>query len=191
MLVATAELIAERGFGRTRVADVAERVGTSPGLVMYYFATKDELLIAALRHSEAAFYKAAEDLLAQPGSIAERLRVLVDLTFEEGSSAEFAGTWGLWFELWNQAFRNPEVARDRRALDQQWRDLIVRVVRAAVEAGELEEGAGRVDAEAFSVEWAALLDGLSVQVALDDPRVTVDRAREIALGFAHRELGTG
>ena len=42
MLVAAAELIAERGFERTRIADVAKRINTSPALVMYYFATKDE-----------------------------------------------------------------------------------------------------------------------------------------------------
>jgi len=188
MLAAAAELIAERGFGGTRVADVATRVGISPALVMYYFATKDELLIAALRHSESAFYRAAEELLDRPGTTADRLRVLVDLTFEAKTKEEFAGAWGLWFELWNQAFRNPEVASDRRALDQQWRDLIVRVVEAGRKAGEIKAKKG-VDVEDFALEWAALLDGLSVQVALDDPVVTADRAREVALGFAHRELG--
>ncbi|MFN8189852.1 MAG: helix-turn-helix domain-containing protein [Nocardioidaceae bacterium] len=36
MLIAAAELIAERGLARTRIADVAERVGASPALVVYY-----------------------------------------------------------------------------------------------------------------------------------------------------------
>jgi hypothetical protein len=47
-----------------------------------------------------------------------------------------------------------------------------------------------VDVETFAVTWAALLDGLSVQVALEDPTVTADRAMAIALGFARRELGS-
>jgi AcrR family transcriptional regulator len=184
MLVAAAELIAERGFERTRIADVAKRIETSPALVMYYFATKDELLTAALRHSEASFYKAAEELLQQPGTIAKRLAKLVDMTFDAKTKEEFAGAWGLWFELWCQAFKHPQVAKDRREIDQQWRDLITRVVQAGIDAGEL----GDTDVEQFAVEWAALLDGLSVQVALDDPSVDVKRAKRIAMDFARRAL---
>ena len=89
MLVAAAELIAERGFERTRIADVAKRIETSPALVMYYFATKDELLTAALRHSEASFYKAAEELLQKPGTIDKRL-ASADAMLEPWIS--FAGT---------------------------------------------------------------------------------------------------
>ena len=95
--------------------------------------------------------------------------------------------WGLWFDLWVQAFRHPEVKKDRAELDQQWRDLVARVVRAGVEAGEV----GEVDVEEFTIMWAALLDGLVVQVALDDPVVDGVRARRIALDVARRELGLG
>ncbi len=184
MLVAAAELIAERGFERTRIADVAKRIETSPALVMYYFATKDELLTAALRHSEASFYKAAEELLQKPGTIDKRLSKLVEMTFDSKTKEDFAGAWGLWFELWCQAFKHPQVAQDRREIDEQWRDLITRVVQAGIDAGEL----GDTDVEQFAVEWAALLDGLSVQVALDDPRVDVKRAKRIAMDFARRAL---
>lgn len=187
MLAAAAELIAERGFERTRIADVAKRIETSPALVMYYFATKDELLTAALRHSEASFYRAAEELLDKPWSLDKRLSKLVDMTFDSKTKEEFAGAWGLWFELWCQAFKHPQVAQDRRELDQQWRDLITRVVQTGIDEGEL----GKTDVEQFSVEWAALLDGLSVQVALDDPRVDVKRAKRIAMDFARRALSTG
>lgn len=185
MLRAAAQLIAERGLARTRIADVAQRVGTSPALVVYYFATKDRLLIEALRHSEAGFYRTSEDLLRRGGSLAERLDTLVDLTISMESEGEERGHWGLWFELWCEAFRHPEVAEDRRVLDEQWRELIARVIRAGVEAGEIEP----LDVETFAIAWAALLDGLAVQVALGDHAVTADRARTVALAFAHRELG--
>lgn len=186
MLVAAAELIAERGFAQTRIADVAERIGASPGLVVYYFATKDRLLTEALRHSESAFYAAADELLHTQTTLTERLETLVELTFESKSVADFAGSWGLWFDLWTQAFRHPQVAVDRRELDDQWRNLIIRVVRAGIDSGEIQE----VDAEQFAVTWAALLDGLSVQVALEDPHVSAARAKNLALRIAALELGT-
>ena len=51
MLRAAAEIIGERGFSETRIADVAARADASPALVIYYFGTKDRLLTEALRFS--------------------------------------------------------------------------------------------------------------------------------------------
>ena len=53
MLRAAAELICERGFGETRIADVAKRAEASSALVIYYFGTRDRLLVDALRYSRA------------------------------------------------------------------------------------------------------------------------------------------
>ena len=39
--------------------------------------------------------------------------------------------------------------------------------------------------------WGSLLDGLVVQVALDDPVVDAQRARTVALDVAYKELGLG
>ena len=75
--------------------------------------------------------------------------------------------------------------KDRVALDQQWRDLITRVVQAGIDAGEIE----KLDVEAFTVMWTALLDGLVVQVALEDPIVDAALAKRVALDVAVKELG--
>lgn len=185
MLVAAAELIAQRGFSETRIADVAERVGASPALVIYYFGTKDSLLTGALRYSEDTFYSAADEMLRSATSLRERLEMLVSLTCVPQGEDEVPGSWGLWFDLWTQAFRHPEVARDRIELDQRWRDTIARVVKDGIEAGEIEP----LDADGFSVTFSALLDGLTIQVALRDPVVDPERAFTIAMTFAARELG--
>jgi len=186
MLRAAAELIVERGFSETRITDVARRVGASPALVVYYFGTKDHLLTAALRWSERTFYAAADLLLAEQHGVRERLEALVRLTcVPQADDAEVPDTWGLWFDLWAQAFRHAEVARDRIDLDQRWRDLIARVVRDAVADNEVAD----VDADGFAVTFAALLDGLAIQVALSDPVLDADRAQQIAMGFAADTLG--
>ncbi len=183
MLMASAHLIAERGFTETRIADVAERVGASPALVIYYFGTKDSLLTEALRWSERSFYAAVEDMLRETPSLRARIENLVEACLPE--SKDVPDDWGLWFDLWAQAFRHPGVKKDRAELDQQWRDLVSRVVAAGVEAGEIEP----LDIEGFTVMWAALLDGLVVQVALEDPVVDVALAKRVALGVAVKELG--
>jgi AcrR family transcriptional regulator len=185
MLAAAATLIAERGFSETRIADVASRVGASPALVIYYFGTKDSLLTEALRWSERSFYAATEEMLKSTPTTRARIETLVEWTLVSDVPASLPNDWGLWFDLWAQAFRHPEVKKDRAELDAQWRDLISRLVRTGIAEGEIED----LDVETFAIMWGSLLDGLVVQVALEDPVVDVVRARTIALQVAFQELG--
>jgi AcrR family transcriptional regulator len=184
MLQAAVEVICERGFSDTRIADVAKRAGASPALVIYYFATKDGLLTAAIRYSEDQFYARTAALLNSLSTAQSRLEALVRLTCVREGDEEQPGAWGLWFDLWAQAFRHPEVARDRIEFDQRWRDTIGRVVREGQRTGEFAE----VDVLDFAITFAALLDGLSIQVALSDPEVDSDRAVSVAMRMAAAEL---
>lgn len=185
MLRAAAELICERGFGETRIADVAKRADASSALVIYYFGTRERLLVDALRYSEQNFYDAAEKMLAEVPSVRERLSLLIRWTCVPENDGDVPGAWGLWFDLWAQAFRHAEVKQDRVELDGRWRTMIVEIVTAGQADGDI----GKVDARTFAVTFAALLDGLSIQVALDDPEVDADTAYRIAMSFAERELG--
>jgi len=185
MLHAAAELIGERGFSETRIADVAARADASPALVIYYFGTKDTLLTEALRWSERSFYAATEEMLRSTEKLRDRLETLVEWTLVADKQEALTGDWGLWFDLWAQAFRHPEVKKDRAELDAQWRDLIARLVQEGIDAGEIEP----LDVQTFAIMWGSLLDGLVVQVALDDPVVDSRRARQVALDVAAKELG--
>ena len=91
----------------------------------------------------------------------------------------------LWLDLWSQAARHPEVASVRQKFDERWRDLICSLVVAGQEAGEF----GPVDPVEFAVLFSALLDGLAVQIALDDPAVSTARAFELIMRFAAAQLG--
>lgn len=191
MLRAAAELICERGFGDTRIADVAKRAGVSSALVIYYFGTRDRLLVDALRYSEESFYEAAENMLAEIPSLHERLSLLIKWTCVPSSDVagraappadnEIPGAWGLWFDLWAQAFRHDEVKAGRVELDARWRKMIIDAIKSA----DLDTD---VDARMFALEFSALLDGLSIQVALEDPEVDSSVAYDIAMRFAEREL---
>ena len=184
ILTAAAELIAEAGVAETRIADVAKRAQVSSALVIYYFGTRDQLLVNALRFSEQTFYDAAERMLADVRPIRERLSALIRWTCTPNGEGEVPGAWGLWFDLWVQAFRHPEVSADRIELDNRWRAMILDVVQDGVDDGE----ATCADPRRFALTFASLLDGLSIQVALADPVVTTDLAYEIAMSFATKEL---
>jgi AcrR family transcriptional regulator len=184
MLAATIEVIMERGFPETRIADVAERAGVSPALVIYYFKTKDNLLAEAMRYSEDGWYAEMLRRTAEIPTAAGRLEEVVAMSCLPESAEGVGESWALWLDLWAQAVRDPEVARVRQEFDDHFRETICVIVRDGIAAGEFAS----VSENDFAVAYSALLDGLAIQIALDDPAVDAHRAFEIAMRVASREL---
>ena len=77
------------------------------------------------------------------------------------------------------------MAAVRRKFDERWREMIRSLVLTGQEAGEFAP----VDADDFAITLSSLLDGLAVQIALDDSDVPPTRAFELALGYASGQLG--
>ncbi len=180
ILAAAMEVIRERGVSATRIADVAERIGTSPPSVLYYFESKQELLREALTFAEEQFYDELDGELTRIESARDRLVWLVESTVAAG---DFDAV--LWIELWPQALRSEELAETRRTLDKRWRGAIASIIREGQRRGEFTGG----DADQLALLAASLLDGLTIQVALEDREVSSSRAREICLSVLERELG--
>src|SRR6202040_4281763 len=96
MLRAALEVIQERGFPETRIADVAEQVGTSPALVIYYFKTKDNLLTEAMRFAEDRWYELGASRMAVIDKAADRLEEIVAMTCLAEADTELPDSWALW-----------------------------------------------------------------------------------------------
>jgi AcrR family transcriptional regulator len=185
MLRAALDMIQERGFPETRIADVAERAGTSPALVIYYFKTKDQLLTEAFRYSEDHWYAAGTRRMAAIPTAAGRLEELVAMSCLPEADAEPRTSWVLWLDLWAQAARNEAVASVRQKSDERWRETICSLVLEGQEAGEF----GPVEPADFADSLSAMMDGLAVQIALDDPSVDAGRAFEMSMRFVSGQLG--
>ena len=185
MLRAALDVIAERGYAESRIADVAERAGTSPALVIYYFKTKDQLLTEAIRFSEDNWYEAGMRRMAKIPTAAGKLEEIVAMSCLPEADSEPESSWALWLDLWSQAVRHAEVASVRQKFDERWRETITALVQAGQESGEF----GPVDPGGFAVAMSALLDGLAIQVALQDPSVGPVRAFDIGMRFAADQLG--
>src|SRR3984957_20937691 len=82
------EVISARGFPDTRIAEVAELVGVSPALVIYYFKTKDRLLTEAMRHAEDAWYANGSRRLAVRHSAAGQLSPMEPCRWRSSARAE-------------------------------------------------------------------------------------------------------
>src|SRR5260370_22838352 len=102
MLRAALDVITERGFADTRIADIAERIGISPALVIYYFKTKDQLLTEAIRHYEDAWYAECTRRMDKLPTAAERLEELVAMMLLPDRDLEPDDNSKLWLDFWAQ-----------------------------------------------------------------------------------------
>ncbi len=185
ILEAAVEVIVERGVCNARIADVAERGGTSAPLVLYYFESKDRLLNEALAFAEDRFYLASFSELTDLETASERLVRLIELTCGHESTEDLLREdLALWTELWSRALRDRAAARKRAALDRRWRRTIADIVREGQRAGEFAD----VDADKFALLLAALLDGILLQLMLEDPEAAYEQARDICIRVACRYL---
>ena len=185
MLRAALEVIVERGYADTRIADVAERTGTSPALVIYYFKTRDQLLTEAIRFSEDTWYAENVRRMAAISTAAGRLAELVAMICLPGTDPEPRSWWLLWLDLWALSPRNAGVAAVRQKSDERGGETIRSIVLSGQEAGEFAS----VDVDDFAITLSATLDGLAVQIALEDPEVPPQRCYELAMRFAAGQLG--
>jgi AcrR family transcriptional regulator len=185
MLRAALDVIADRGYADTRIADVAERTGISPALVIYYFKTKDQLLADAIRFAEDGWYAEGQRRMSALPTAAARIEEIVAMTCLPEADTESHDSWLLWLDFWALAARSPQVADLRQNADERWRDLIVSLVHSGQEAGEFRA----VNADDFAVLMSALLDGLAIQIALTDPVVGPERSFELSMRFIAEQLG--
>ena len=74
---ATLETMKEVGFARTTVQRVSERAGLAQGLVHHYFATKADMVEAAIRLASTEISKELVRLLAKAATPRQRLDAVV------------------------------------------------------------------------------------------------------------------
>ena len=183
ILEATRRVVLERGFGHTRIADVAAELGVSTGLIHYHFASKDELLAETLRDTAAADIRRLEESVAgHGGGSVERIdRVLQEYL----PSEERDQSWVLWIDAWGDALRSPRLREISEELDTAWARVLETVIREGVDAGELT----CTDPEAAAWRLACLMDGLGVQLTLHTGTMTHAAMLDHVRVAAARELG--
>jgi hypothetical protein len=78
------------------------------------------------------------------------------------------------------------MAKDREVLDQRWRAQIADIIRGGQASGEF---ATSEDADALALRIASLIDGLAIQVIMNDSEVTTERMHRTCMEVAAQLLG--
>ncbi|MFF9208798.1 MULTISPECIES: TetR/AcrR family transcriptional regulator [unclassified Streptomyces] len=183
MLDEAMRAIAEQGLAELTMAGLAERLGTSGGHILYYFGSKDRLLLEALRWSEDRLTGERRSLLTRRTTVARRLDAFLRLYLPEGPRD---ARWMLWVELWARAAGNAELAEAQEEFDRAWQEDLERLLLRGVHQGRFLLPEEEVPAAAD--ELLALLDGLSTRVVLGLRGTTREGALETARRAARNAL---
>ncbi len=180
ILAAACRAIVERGFADTRVGDIAREAGTSTGTIHYYFESKQEVLVAALRFASDRLFARLQS--ADGPNATARLARLLELAIPYPQRDEYV----LWIEMWTLVLRSPERLPALEHLSQRWRSLFFDVVRQGVASGEFRPV---VAPELVAERLIALVDGLGFETVVGYSWSTAERMRSLLVSFASEQLG--
>jgi TetR/AcrR family transcriptional repressor of bet genes len=79
LVAAVVACISEEGFERTTTRNIAERAGVSIGMLNYYYKSKKELVVEAIRHANRGILQALADTDAGPFG-PKRLEFIINRT---------------------------------------------------------------------------------------------------------------
>ncbi|MGH7819212.1 MAG: TetR/AcrR family transcriptional regulator [Candidatus Binatia bacterium] len=150
-------LICERGYSRTTLADLAAAAGMSPSHLLYYFDSKDAVLVELF---ELCATKMREDVESLPGETsAARLNALADYFF--GGKVMTRRDQSFMLELFGLATHDERLRRIKAGFDRRLKGWLADVFRSA-------RRPSRVSAEDAAEIALATLVGLFTSAYFDE-----------------------
>jgi len=166
--------VAERGISGATFEYVAREAGVSRGLLHYYFATKERLLVEVVRRDSEIRVARLDEPLAAAATAEDVLDVLVSSLLDLIENEP--GFFILLFELFTAGHRNPEIRREVGALFRKTRERVATALEEKQAEGVISL---RFGAEPTVAYLFAIADGIAVQALSDTGR---DQAAVIEIG---------
>ena len=182
VLKAAVELITEAGIDQVRVAEIARRANMSSGQVMYYFTSKEHILLETLAWRDHQDLRRTRAALAKVTGAWRQLERFIGL-YLPASPAD--PSWILWIEAWARASHNRQVSQFLEELLAPWRDDLAAIVARGVQEGAFAPPAAVDD---FTLRFVALLDGLAILRLRQMHQPSRRRLIELAMTTARTEL---
>jgi AcrR family transcriptional regulator len=170
-------LIIDEGMTALTIRRVAEAAGVSTGLVLYHFATKEDLIAESWR---LALLQAREKIRAAVGDVQGRdlMDAIFKFRFQDDESTNVP--WIFWLEYWNHAARTEDLRVHHSQTFTMMQEMDLAQVRTAMAAGQIRED---IDPAMIVDLYHAVFCGLIVKVVLDKESITGDRALDLGRLF--------
>ena len=163
--------VVDNGLSDLSLRPLARAVGSSPRVLLYYFNSKDDLIVAIVRRARerqrAAFAQLQLDDSMTAGEVCRAI-------WSTMSAPKAAPLFRLFFETYAMALQN----RDRFA---HFLESVVEDWLAFMEPALLREGYSRTDARAIATVTIAGFRGFMLDLCATHDRARVNRAVDLWL----------
>jgi AcrR family transcriptional regulator len=151
---AAVDSFSQTGYDRTKMEDIARRLGLSKGTIYLYFKSKEELFTAICEHNiqksdkeDAGLFVSRENVASDAEQIYDNIR-----RREQGNDR-------VMLEMVAESARNPKLRKSMYELHVKIHDHVMKNVKNKIGEGFLKKDA---DAASIAIALVALYDGLAV-----------------------------
>lgn len=153
IIQAAIESFSQTGFDRTKMEDIAKRLGLSKGTIYLYFKSKEDLFLAICEHNiqrsdreDAGLFIRKENVVSDAEQIYDNIR-----RREQGNDR-------VMLEMVAESARNPKLRKSMYELHARIQDHVMKQINK-IEEGFIKKD---VDAASLAIALVALYDGLAV-----------------------------
>jgi TetR/AcrR family transcriptional repressor of bet genes len=167
------------GPSRTTVEKVVAIAELSPGIVRFYFDSKDAMLVASLAHLAAEFeQRVLEPVARLKDSPVRALERLVELYFD--SEIASPRKVSVWYSFWGEASSRQEYQHICGKKDEDFAALVRELIGSLIE----QTGAQHLDADAVSLGLIGVLEVLWQGIAFQsESHIDREAARRRSLAY--------
>ena len=180
ILHAAMQVFAEKGVGRTKMADIAVAAGIGKGTIYEYFRSKEEIFAEAFRLVSEQTLQLMNQALHQSTDAETKLYRLLDISLVEfmEHGEHFIE---IMMDFWAEGVRKHDHTMmqmvNLKSLYEGYRQAVARVLEQGIQEGQFRP----MDVQLNASLLIAALDGLMLQWTLDRSLFTFRKAGRVLL----------
>ncbi|MCL5256675.1 MAG: TetR/AcrR family transcriptional regulator [Chloroflexi bacterium] len=165
IVTAAQRCLARDGYANVSIKDIAQEAGVAPGLLHYYFDSKEDLLVAAVQQAARRY---REEFFSQLHISPDPARSLATSIEWVGRKLKEDPTWFLLlFELYGLSLRDERIRAELLRMLREERAMVTDVVSEILATSPERLG---FSPESLGTLILSVFDGVSIH-ALIDPAV--------------------
>jgi AcrR family transcriptional regulator len=174
IIVAVWEALAQHGYAKLTVRLVGETAGVSHAMIHYYFATKDDLLLAVVEQARGNWIHPLEDYVFGPGSSLDKLDNII-VWMAEPATRE---VMRVHRQLLSQSEWNEDLRQAMATEYARWRSGFTELFRQLERDDFLTPNADiQLLAAAFSITSDSLVGKRALEPGLDSEAIMREMLR--------------
>jgi AcrR family transcriptional regulator len=159
----TYRVIGEKGLHRSSLQDIADEAGVSKGVILYYFKSKEDLILSTMRWALSRVAQRIHEAVSRAQTPHDKIRAMVDAIFiDPTANRRF---YLIYLDLVDYAARSERFSK----LSGEFRSIVNATYADLARLGQEQGAFRRVEVEEAAQAIRAIIDGLFIQW-LQEPR---------------------